>query len=58
MLTLCTLSGCGTLGNKYFCPPDVAYDEHGTMDTSSYRVKVDCYKSMTKKQAACYKDAQ
>lgn len=57
LLTL-IISGCETAGNKYFCPPEKAYDATGKVVTSRYQVDVDCYKSMTAKQKACYKEAQ
>ena len=53
-----SISGCATAGNKYFCPVEAAYDATGKMDSTSYRVKADCYQSMTKKQKACYQLAE
>lgn len=52
-----TLGGCPNLGPKYYCPVQAAYDTTGKLDTTSYRVSTDCYKSMTEKLKACYAEA-
>lgn len=53
-----SVSGCGVLGNQFFCPVQTAYHKDGSLDTETYRVDVDCYKSMNRKQHACYQDAE
>lgn len=50
-----SLAGCShPASNQFFCPVEPAYTEAGQPDRTSYRVKADCYKSMTMKLKACY----
>ncbi len=58
LLMLSTTSCASPSHNQYFCPVETAYDLSGQIDSSSYRVKVDCFKSQTKKMKACYSEAQ
>ena len=53
-----SITGCASPSNQYFCPVETAYDLSGQIDSSSYRVKTDCFKSQTKKMKACYSEAQ
>ncbi len=56
VLTVPLLAGCSA--GPFFCPVEAAYTEAGTIDSSSYRVKRDCFKSQTKKMKACYAEVQ
>ena len=51
------LSSC-SVGNQYYCPPIPAYDLTGKLDPENYRVNRICYKHMTQKLKACYRDAE
>lgn len=53
------LTGCSHhVGNEYFCPPTVAYDQTGAARPDVYAVDRSCYKSMTQKMKACYTEAR
>lgn len=59
LLLMLSTTGCGTLNsNQFFCPPTKAYTMTGKVDPNKYQVDRECYKSMTKKQKACYRDAE
>jgi len=58
-LLMLSLTACGTIsGNQYFCPPEIDYDNTGTVRPEKYAVDRACYKSMTEKQRACYAEAR
>lgn len=57
-LMLSTIGCANPSSNQYFCPVETAYDLSGQIDSSSYRVKTDCFKSQTKKMKACYSEAK
>lgn len=52
------LMGCSHLGNEFYCPPQPAFNAVGQKEKDKYQVDRECYKKMTKKQKACYKDAE
>jgi len=58
LLTL-SLTACSPIsGNQYFCPPTITYDRDGAVRKDVYGIDRPCYKRMTEKLAACYKEAQ
>lgn len=59
LLLMLSLTACShPSGNHYFCPPTITFDENGLVQPETYAVNRACYKSMTEKLAACYKDAE
>lgn len=58
LLCVLSMSACGSVHNKYYCPPQLAYDQTGKIDVDHYRVNADCFDSMTEKVSACYEDAK
>ena len=59
LLWMLNLTACShPSGNHYFCPPMITFDENGLVQPETYAVNRACYKSMTEKLAACYKDAE
>jgi hypothetical protein len=46
------------IGNQYFCPPTIAHDQQGAIRRDVYAVDRACYKSLTEKMKACYRDAR
>lgn len=54
MLWMLSTVSCHRVGPQFYCPVEPAYDQNGAVDKTSYRVKTDCYKSMTEKVSACY----
>ena len=59
LLLTSSLTACAPInGNHYFCPPTITFDENGLVQPETYAVNRACYKSMTEKLAACYKDAE
>lgn len=58
-LLIVSLTGCSPIsGNQYFCPPEIDYDNTGKVRPEKYAVDRTCFKSQTKKLAACYEEAK
>ena len=58
LLWIAWIASMGCTANSFRCPVDVAYDDKGQMDSTSYRVKTECFKGMNKRIDVCYGSAK